>query len=516
MPASRRAVLAALAAGALLPGLGKLSARADSASRDAMGPLDLHFRITQRYRPLQPLSAFVTLDDGFDADSTARYEALHPTGEAAGTLTAGGGALAVSGDAPYFALLRSGAAQQAPYSTVLVDVRSMVNTCQAEDSVFAGLARDERNYVTAWYNNVSKTVGVDVVTDGGLHPVALASASLAAPFSFGLILAGDTAGVLAREADGDWRVLSVQRTADLLDLRAQDLPAAYRNTFGARADHGTIVLDRVRGGYSGYFGLRDTCIVTAPDGTPHIEDDRLFFTATAAFADPASSHQCVFSLNLADTTDVVEVGKTFVRRDGRIVGDHAGKVVVDPDLPGLRVFASTWGTSDLETTAVGTEVADLPGAALAGIHLCDVPGRLIQTGYDPCPTLVDGAWQVPVAGTSLYRFDAALESGGQVAAADDGFYEGPRTLQLGGTWYVMAGGIKDFRVYRLADLSFVGFLDAEHPQAPAYPFGNPPHPSIAAVPQPDGSTRYVMVTFDIQTLPGAVGLGNLVIEEAVA
>jgi len=74
--------------------------------------------------------------------------------------------------------------------------------------------------------------------------------------------------------------------------------------------------------------------------------------------------------------------------------------------------------------------------------------------------------------------------------------------------------MRDYRIYDL-QMRFLGFLNAEHPQAPDFPWVNPPHPMVTPVYIPKTRrTRYLMVTFSGNAYPNLGELGELVVQDA--
>jgi hypothetical protein len=475
------------------------------------------------------------LRDGFDTDTRANYTVLRTGGGQPGTVSIGGGELRF-GNQDYFTVLRSNTGQRAPYSTVIVDVKSLVGPGTGpEDSVFAGLFKDERNYVTAFYNNRSKIAGFDVVRDGVVYGLGFArNVNLTPPFRFAFV--ANENEVTALVSDGSsfgFRPLikrDVLRARNasgqsVLDLRDPTVLAEYKNSFGARADTGgTIVYDRVEAGYYGEAGLRDPHVIQYADGTPYIKDNKLYFTFTnAGLGFFEKAHWGVWTLDLADTTKLEQVGNLFFRRsfDGKVLGHHAGQVVFDEEENRWIVLVSTWGDFGEQggtggERPVDVEYAELPGTVdlLNGVQVLETrlhplnslrpsPGK-----WDPGLTRIDGTWYVAfvIANRLFGDFQPALAKsapGGDhdtqltLVGTDESknATEGPIIQKLGGQWRVLASNGDDSPpeldgLYPMYDLNmrFVGNLKAEHPT-------NIPHPMIVPV-SSGGSTKYILVTFN--------------------
>src|SRR5215203_1858926 len=221
-------------------------------------PTDLTFSIKKQYRPFHLLAKnFVQLRDGFDTDTRRNYAVLAPAPESnRGNAFVQRGALRVNGDS-YFALFKSTTSQKAPFATVIVDVQRFSDTTGAENTVFAGLVKDESNYVTAFYNNATKKAGITVAVNGTLTTLGTVDASLAAPLKFAFAANENevTALVGDRSSDiGNFRPLIKKdvsfETGGALDLRNVTVLESYKNGFGAQATAGAIVLRGATGRWS--------------------------------------------------------------------------------------------------------------------------------------------------------------------------------------------------------------------------------------------------------------------------
>src|SRR5215203_2626302 len=327
-------------------------------------PTDLHFQKTSQYRPFDVISKnFVEHSDGFDKN-LGLYEVFTPAPERRrGGVSLNNGRLRVSGDSPFFTLFRTNQSPSAPYAAVIVDVRAFSLPATHQNSVYAGLIQDASNYVVAWYNDATKKAGIDVAVKGNITKLVERDV-LTAPVRFAFVLNSKEVTALADIGDGPfdgWRPVAnypnppevsgdpaiTLGLSQYVDLRDPAVLAQYSYGFGVRADRGTIVLDKVEAGYWGRAGVRDPHVVTWADGTPYIKDNKLYLTLTNAGLDFfATAHWGVYTLDLSDYTSpnaLEEVGKLFFKRDGKVLGDHAGHIVYD-DAPGnFLIGVSTWG-----------------------------------------------------------------------------------------------------------------------------------------------------------------------------
>ena len=139
----------------------------EGAVRTSLDPTDFHFTTRERFRPFDLLAKnFVQLDDSFSTNTIGGYTILRPgpASEDDGVVTISNGKLRFSGQDDYYTVLKSGTGQQAPYETVIIDVASL-----AEGTVYAGLYKDENNYVHAYYDKSTNTVGLEARVNGTLY-----------------------------------------------------------------------------------------------------------------------------------------------------------------------------------------------------------------------------------------------------------------------------------------------------------------------------------------------------------
>jgi hypothetical protein len=488
-------------------------------------PTDLTFSIQKQYRPFHLLAEnFVQLRDGFDTDTRRNYAILAPAPESnRGNAFVNRGALRINGDS-YFALFRSTTSQKAPFATVIVDVQRFSDTTGAENTVFAGLVKDESNYVTAFYNNATKKVGLSACVNGMVKTLGTVDATLAAPLRFAFVANENevTALVSDRASDiGDFRPLikrDVTRydngtsdpaddTPTGLDLRDVAVLATYKNGFGARATEGAIVLGGVEAGYFGEAGVRDPHVVQYADGAPYIKNNKLYFTLTnAGLGFFEKAHWTVWTMDLSDYTKIEQVGNIFWHNTGdptKVLGHHAGQIVLDEGR--WIVLVSSWGdfgpqggdralepgvvTPNPPNPPVDILYDELPSSMklLEGVHILegkrhpvnDLPYKT-EGKWDPGLTRIDGRWYLSyVIALDLFTdFQPALARSAtgtdhtvlEFVGADWGkrATEGPIIQKLGGNWRVLASCGDD----EPDELGFDGkypmyFLEAANPDVEA-------------------------------------------------
>src|SRR5215211_795935 len=546
---SRKEFLKVLGAAGVGTAVGSNALLREALSKDRvvsnLRPTDLSFSIKKQYRPFDLLAKnFVQLRDGFDSDTSGNYAVLAPAPERnPGNASIRRGALRVNGDS-YFALFRSTTSQRAPFATVIVDVERFSDTTGAENTVFAGLVKDESNYVTAFYNYATKKAGISVCMNGTLKTLGSVDATLGAPLRFAFVANENEVTALVSDSAsniGDFRPLIKRdvkfETGGVLDLRDVAVLESYKNGFGARATSGTIVLGGVEAGYYGEAGVRDPHVIQYADGTPYIRNDKLYFTLTnAGLGFFEKAHWTVWTMDLSDYTRIEQVGNIFWRNAGdssKVLGHHAGQIVHDEAKGRWIVLVSSWGdfgpqggdraltpgtvTPNPANPPVDILYDELPGSTdlLGGVHILegkrhpvnDVPYKT-EGKWDPGLTRIGDRWYLSyVIATDLFTdFQPALArsaSGADHTAlefvgADWGkrATEGPIIQKLGGKWRVLASCGDDepqelhdkYPMYTL-EMAFDGYLNAPHPT-------NIPHPMVVPIPLSTGNTKYIMITFN--------------------
>jgi hypothetical protein len=483
-------------------------------------PLDLEFSVVAQRRPFDLVARnFTSLQERFDSARGLReYAQLGIAPEKnPGQADRRHGTLSISGDEPFFTLFRSETSQRAPYSSVIVDVQSFAGTGGEQDAVFAGLVKDESNYVVAWFSHVSGAAGIDTVVDGELTTLVAVDTPIDAPCRAAFSLTGNTVAALLDPGDG-FRPLVHARVPDDLDLRRPAALDDYRNAFGARASSGTIVLDAAEAGYFGQTGLRDPHVVTYADGAPYIKYGKVFLTMTQAGLGFFETAHCgVWMLDLADHR-LEQVAHLFFQRGDTdaVYGDHACHLVRDEQNDRWVVATSTWG--DFTGDGVEVHYATVPTSTdlLHDVHVLrteplPLPVAELTTPtagqWDPHLVRIRDRWYVGfVNAREFFDFYPALacsQAGADftelsLVAADTtkNETEGFVIQRMGGTWYVFASNgdksaphMRDqFPVYDLS-LRQLGALNAPHPT-------NIPWPMVFPVPQSGGRTRWLMVTFE--------------------
>jgi hypothetical protein len=435
-------------------------------------PLRQRFEEVHRHRPRSLLSPFVQHD--------VRAPTAVPPGE--------------------LELLEPG--PPAPFCAVLADVAQV----DPGAGLALGLAGDGVSLLARW-TPAERRVELEVTDADGTTVLASAPAELPVPGRLAFVLNENQVTVLGAGVDGEWRPLLTERDAvrARLDLRDPAVLSTLRYARGATGE-GATRLSRVRAGTSGPAGVRDPQVVRRPDGSPLVRNGKLYLTMTSAgLGFFQQAHWGVWTLDLANPADLVQVGALFSRRDGLVLGDHAGQVVHDEDTGQSIVLVSSWGDHDMRR---GVHVRHVVTTAdvLHGVHLLTTERLELPTSasaWDPSLVRADGRWLLAfvecTAFEPRYTFHPAL------AVADGREYhrdlrlvgadtsraqtEGTLLHRFGRRWYVLAsdGDAREHLVYD-TDLRQVGTLDAEYGS-------NIPHPMVVETGSGRRAPRWLL-TFD--------------------
>lgn len=449
----------------------------DALARAAAPLLDLAFRPTHRFRPVQLVAS------GFEAHAEGPSS---PDG-----------------------ITRASTGPVAPYAAVELDVTEL------SGSVSAGLATEDDRHVLASWSAETSRVTISVRRAGRTRVVRRRKVALAAPFRFAFVLCENQVTALADTGVG-WRPLLTERTrvAAQVDLRREDVLAAHSYAWGGAG----VELASVRAGLFGMVGLRDPHLVQHADGAPYVRDGRFFLTWTCAgLGNFPQAHWSVWSFDPADPAGMRLEAQLFSRRGGLMLGDHAGQLVRDGDR--WLVAISAWG--DFEPGSIHVRNAETTDDLLSGVHVLETRPTPLPTTHgtwDPALTRVDGRWHVAYVESLSQRpftFHPALASttepewteGLTASSAITGMRqcEGTVLATVGGDTWLLASdaGHRRYPVFDLAGRR-VGHLAA--------PYGtNIPHPQL--VPDPAGG--WLMVTFDgtafARTAMGYGGHGDVLV-----
>jgi hypothetical protein len=425
--------------------------------------------------------------------------------------------LSVSQTEPAFTLFRSESHPEVPYASVVVDVKAFASNGREQDTVFAGLVKDERNYVMAWFSHVAGTAGIDAVVDGELQSLGARETRVAAPCRVAFALTGTSVAALVERETG-FRPAATGQLPVGLDLRRPGALADYHYAFGVRSSTGTLVLDAVEAGHFGQIGLRDPRLVTHADGRPYTRLGSYYLTmshAGLAFFDAA--HWGVWRFDPA-RFQLENVAKLLFQREGSdaVLGDHSGHLVRDDDNDRWVLATSSWGDFAGDRVEVRHTTVPLSTDLLQGVHV--LASEPLPLPLDKLPTAAVGQWDPHIVrigdrwhvafvnAREFFDFYPALavsEPGGPLtdltlvgADASRNETAGVTLTRFAGAWYLLASSGSDsaaadrctFPVYDLS-MGHVGALDAPHA-------AGIPWPTLLPLPAKRDQARWVMVTFD--------------------
>ena len=385
----------------------------------------------------------------------------------------------------------------------------------ARGTVALGLASEDGDHVLVRWSAETSRISIEVRAGGRTRVLRRRKVQLGGGAALAFALCENQVTALVDDGEG-WRPLVTERTkvSALVDLRRESVLSRFRYAWGATG----VTASDVRAGIFGMTGLRDPHLVQQADGTPYEKDGRLFLTWTCAgLGFFQQAHWSVWSFDPRSPQDMRLESQLFSRRDGMVLGDHAGQVIRLEDR--WLVATSSWG--DFQPGDIHVRHTETDADLLSGVHVLDTEPTPLPTehgSWDPSLMLLDGSWlvafvespsQAPfdfhpaLARTAEANWSDGLE---RVAAADDLHQcEGPILAQVGSeTWLLASDG--DGRHYPVFDLEGqrVGRLDAPYPT-------NIPHPQL--VPDPDGG--WWMITFDgtqyVEQVMGYGGHGDVVL-----
>lgn len=450
-----------------------------------VGILDLTFTRTDRHRPFELVApGFVSADPGTVAPGPdERALTLHERGP------------------------------EAPFAAVearLVDPE--------RGSLALGLGTEDGDHVLVRWSAQSSRVTLEVRIDGRTRVLRRRRVRLGDGAGLAFVLCENQLTALVDGGDG-WRPLVTERArvAALVDLRRETTLARFRYGWATR----DLTASGVRAGLFGMAGLRDPHLVQHADGTPYERDGRQFLTWTCAgLGRFPQAHWSAWSFDPASPLDMRLESQLFSRRDGLVLGDHAGQLVRHQDR--WLLVTSSWG--DFTPGTIHVRHAESTADLLSGVHVIDTERTPLPTGHgtwDPSLLLHDGSWRVAFVESPSqepFEFHPALARGPDAAstpwsgdlelvAAAAGLTrcEGPVFARVGSDTWLLASdkAAQEFPVFDLAGRRR-GRLDAPYPT-------NIPHPQL--VPDPRGG--WWMVTFDntqyAERVMGYGGHGDVVL-----
>ena len=450
------------------------------------GIFDLSFETVNRFRP------FSLVAPGFEVDT--------------------------AGEPGPDRLVLAGSDPPAPYAAVEVRLPPASGDA-APGGVAVGLATAHGDHVLVRWSAAASRLQLSLRQGGRTRVLRRRTVRGDGPHRVAFALCENQVTALVDTGAG-WQPVLTERAkvAAAVDLRREDVLAGYRYAWSGDG----VAPDAVRAGVFGMAGLRDPRLVQHADGSPYVEDGRFFLTWTCAgLGFFPQAHWSVWSMDPATPEDMRLEAQLFSRRDGLVLGDHAGQLVRDGDR--WLVVTSSWG--DFAPGRIHVRHTSATDDVLHGVHVLDTEPAPLPTehgSWDPSLLRLDGSWHVAFVESPSQRpfdFHPALATGPGPAwtddltlvAAADGLHrcEGPVFATVEGqTWLLASDG--RHRSYPVFDLTGrrAGRLDAPY-------LSNIPHPQL--VPDPGGG--WWLVTFDgtgyAPKVMGYGGHGDVVVMHSV-
>ena len=399
---------------------------------------------------------------------------------------------------------------EAPFATVEARLRA------AEGSIALGLGTEDGDHVLVRWTARTSRVSLEARTRGRTRVLRRRKVGLGEGAGLAFALCENQVTALVDSGEG-WQPVLTERAkvSALVDLRRETTLERFRYGWGAEEATAT----GVRAGLFGMTGLRDPHLVQHADGSPYEREGRQFLTWTCAgLGSFRQAHWTAWSFDPASPRDMRLESQIFSRRDGLVLGDHAGHLVRHQDR--WLLATSSWG--DFAPGRIHVRHAETDADLLSGVHVIDTEPTPLPTEHatwDPSLLLHDGSWRVAFVESpsqKKWNFHPALARGPQastgqaegpwfeglelVAAAKDLTQcEGPIFARVGSEPWLLASD-KVGQNYPVFDLDGQrrGRLDAPYPT-------NIPHPQL--VPDPTGG--WWMLTFDnAQYAPRVMGYGG--------
>lgn len=398
-----------------------------------------------------------------------------------------------------------------PFTFMELGVDSFGTQTSGTQSVGVGLIRDISNYLMVIYDSINKILKVDIKLNGETVSRVETNIELTEPCKIGFCQNENSISMFLNKGNG-WEYInhagSYKGVLDLTNpINMKDWYHGYA-IFTNKAN--TVKLNSFRSGAFGQVGVRDHNLIRYTDGTPLIINNEVYLSATSGGVRNSipGSHWSVFSMNLS-SYEVKERAKILIKREGLVLGDHAGNIVYDNNENCFHIFVSNWG----DWTNVGPAkivYGKCYNDLLNGIHVIDevrylnIPTTVAgNSAYDPDVVKYDDKWHIfytessKTADTNSFSAHVAgdtLDNLMQVAddrSALSGSYEGCKVQKIGGEWFVFSSNLTEYRCCKAEDMSFV--CNVKAPEIG----NNSAKPHFTIIPIPYGNkTKLIVVSFD--------------------
>lgn len=312
-------------------------------------------------------------------------------------------------------------------------------------------------------------------------------------------------------------------SADLLysvtnDMRAVE--SCITHSFGVYANlkkGSNVTLHKAEALLTCGTGQADSQIIQYSDGTPLIEDGRLYLCLTTrGFERIFDSYQGIYSIDLASYEVRMEGAMFFGKGDGIMYGFHATKVVYNKETGEFMVITTTH--EDTHTLAYCSTKANL----LQGVHYLECTELVFPHSYtnnkgfnteDP-DFFYDaeaGKWRLAYCALKdrsyvTYLCESDNWNGPYTLIAESNYNNntGIRIVSVGGKRYVLSGGTDTtYYIYNYPSLRYEGVFQHQYSDG-----GRRGWPTIIPI-QYGNYERYLWITFDRGAPTGRYSYGTL-------
>ncbi len=418
-----------------------------------------------------------------------------------------------------------------PQAFVEINVASITGSPTSYNNGGVGICKDNNNFLWASIDVLNNAARIQIKVAGTSTILASVAYSFPASFKLGMSLIGNSA-CLWINAGAGWTYITGASVSAYYNFITSGNLTGWTAGFAVANGGGSTTWDitEFKSGRYGTVHMRDMTIVTNKNGTPYLNNNTVYFTATCS--DPLGTSYCgCFNMNLG-TLAIAQQSAIMVNRNGGIYNDASCHILWSAG--GVRqVVIATWGNGSngalhnlyAEYTAqdpmIGTQVLSnmtqllLPQAS--GVNPGDYDAMLV---YDASASLwVIGYVQVSNTSFSGNPFWAACATSPDLntwtlvgADTTHNGYEGAKLTYAFGTYWLAVGGPagsgNSSRVYSPFTMQYLGSLDAIFNGGTL----TQPHPMTFQV----GSIMYLMTFDDTKYGTNSFTWGNTIIEQGAA
>lgn len=433
---------------------------------------------------------------------------------------------------------------QNPWSTLAIDISSFGGGA-TNDSVAVGIRKATgANTLHIQYNDVDKSIVLntqqDAVSSGAVVTRLSATVdgtpkTVYAVFN-GRYLSMWTSGSLGNNNPKLWGVLDI---TTFFDIRTDANLAAFFPYFVFTEDAAkTITASAFRHSIFGSTGVQNPTLVRYSDGTPLLRDNKYYLTGSNAGIsvggnfDYTAMHAAIYSMD-RNTGVLVEEGKIFTHRSSAVYSDLVPCLTYDQATSTWTNLHDNIGSADIPSTGdilqlqYNTTKADILSGVVTfedGTRLGLAAGPTTLANHDPTVNSIydpNMVWigstlyvtyvknsQAHTIGSSFFHVCVAsgpsLDNLTEIAEYTGFDAEGPKPQKIGGNWVFTSCRANDGRFYQwnLLTGALIGTFTADTTNVSSAGSPLEPHTNIIPDMLPDGTTRYLMVNFFVDQMPG--------------